>query len=152
MSLTPRFPLFVSLAGKPVLIVGGGAIASRRAHVLLRFGARLTVVAPELSDLFEDILAQITWKQDIYSGIDGTYTIVLAATDDRAVNRQVGLDAKSRNIPVSVADSGAESSFWFPAIAECEGIVAGLISETGDHSAVKQAAALVRQALKEEMG
>ena len=43
------FPLFVDLSKKKILIVGGGAIASRRVHTLLGFGPRLTVLAPEIS-------------------------------------------------------------------------------------------------------
>ena len=145
----PRFPLFISLEGKNVLIVGAGNIANRRARVLLGFGAAVTVIAPEISGPLREIIENITWKKEAYNGIDRAYTLVLAATDDRRVNSQIGADAKTLGIPVSVADSKDESTFWFPAIAKSDGIIAGIVSETGDHDAVRKAAVAVRKALKE---
>ena len=96
------------------------------------------------------ILESITWIKKTYSGIDRDYALVIAATDDRRVNSRIGADAKLLGIPVSVADYKNESTFWFPAIAKSNGIIAGIVSETGDHRAVKKAAVAIRKALEEE--
>ena len=59
-----------------------------------------------------------------------------------------GEDAKKARIPVSVADSGDESTFWFPAIAKASGIICGIISEDGNHIAVKNAAEKIRKTME----
>ena len=58
-----RFPLFVDLAGKAVVVVGGGAIGLRRAAVLQRFGARVTVIAPEIREKPEGIAGLLRSSQ-----------------------------------------------------------------------------------------
>lgn len=143
----PRFPLFIQLERKNVLIIGGGTVAARRAGVLLEFGAAVTVISPEISPTLRGILDRIIWKPELCRGIDGDYALVIAATGDRSVNKQIGATAKKMGIPVSVADSKEESTFWFPAIARDGGIIAGLVSESGNHGAVKKAAEKVRKSL-----
>jgi len=140
--------MFTSLCGKRALIVGGGKIASRRARALTDFGASVTVVSPEISDDMIALSDLIDWKKGRYSEIGGDFTLVIAATGDRSVNSRVGGDAKRVGIPVSVADSRAESTFWFPAIARRGGIVCGIVSEDGDHRAVREAAARIRKELE----
>jgi len=145
----PRFPIFVSLAGKRVLIAGGGKVAARRARALLDFGASVTVVAPALSPDMEELVGWVTWRQERYGGLKEGYALVIAATDDRNVNRQIGEDANQLGILVSVADQKAESTFWFPAIVQAGGLTAGLVSQRGDHGAVKRAAEKIRNSLEE---
>ena len=137
-----RFPLFVDLTGRRCVIVGGGAIAQRRAAVLSRFGAAVTVIAP-------------TWTGDV-PGVDwqapgdlkGAF-LAVAATNDRSVNRQVGEEARALGIPVTVADCREECTFFFPAVCEGGGVTAGLISRHGtDHHRAARAAKAVRQALE----
>ena len=155
-SRLPRFPLFIPLEGKAVLVVGGGKVAARRTRVLLEFGATVRVIAPEIGMEMQEITNQeiadrVDWRPESYSRLDKGYALVIAATDDRDVNRQVGADAKALAIPVSVADRKEESTFWFPAIARGSGIVAGLVSEEGNHNAVKDAAITIRKALNDSV-
>jgi len=147
-----RFPFFIPLENKKVLIVGGGRIAARRAKVLLDFGASVTVVSPEICADMIEITDRIVWEKRSYSGIDQNFTLVIAVTDDRQVNKQIGENAKALGIYVSVADRKEESTFWFPAIARGSGIIAGLISEAGNHKAVKKAASDVRKVLNDDLG
>ena len=147
--VTPRFPIFVSLDEKRVLVAGGGTIAARRARVLLHFGAKVTVVAPDACPDMMELLGSVIWRQERYSGLEEGYTLIIAATNDRNVNRQIGEDAGKLGIPVSIADQKEESTFWFPAIVHVGGLVAGLISESGDHGAVKRAAQKMRKSLEE---
>ena len=146
-----RFPVFISLDGKKVLVIGGGEVASRRIPILLDFGALVTVISPEISPKLQPYLDRITWKADHYSGMgetDKVYTLVIAATNDQAVNKRVGDDAKSLGILVSVADNPDESTFWFPAITMGDDLIAGIVSQSGDHRAVKDAAAEIRKKLE----
>lgn len=141
-----HFPLFVDLTGRRCVVVGGGTIAARRAGVLSRFGAQVVVVAPAWTG---DVPAA-QWVARCYApgDLEGAF-LAVAATDDRAVNRQVGEDAKARGIPVTVADCRAECTFFFPAVCEAGGAVAGVISQEGtDHHRAAQAARAVRQALE----
>jgi siroheme synthase-like protein len=138
------FPVFISLKGKKVLIIGGGEIAARRIPVLLDFGASVTVVSPEISPKLCPFVSCITWKKDEYKGIsemDEVYTLIIAATNNRMVNKRVGDDAKSMGILVSVADKREESTFWFPAITKGDDLIAGIVSQSGNHGVVKEATA-----------
>ncbi|MDR3766413.1 MAG: precorrin-6A reductase [Butyricicoccus sp.] len=141
----PRFPLFVSLKGKKVLIVGAGQIAARRIGVLQRFSAAVQVIATEKR---ADIGLPVEQRAFIESDVDGA-ALVVAATDDRAVNHRVFVACQARGIPVSVADCAAESTFFFPAICEGKGMVAGLVSGGRDHHAVSAMAKRIRALMEE---
>lgn len=141
-----RFPLFVDLSGKKAVVVGGGAIAARRVGVLLDFGAVVTVVSPALAPAIQG--AQ--WVRRPYAPGDlaGAF-LAVAATDNRAVNRAVGEEAMRLGIPVSVADSREECTFYFPAICVGEHVAAGLVSRGGEHAETARAARAVRRAWEE---
>ena len=143
------FPLFIDLSGQPVTVVGGGKVGRRRVEALLSFGALVTVIDPEESPWPEGVtLLPRPYRMGDLAGA----VLAVAATDDRAVNRQVGLEAKERAVPVSVADCAAECSFFFPAICQGQGLVAGLVSEDGNHKKTARAAAAVRKLLREMEG
>lgn len=141
-----RFPLFVDLTGRRVVLVGGGTIAARRIGTLKQFGCEIVVIAPELKARAEGL----TWLQRPYAPGDlKGAALAIAATGDRAVNRQVGEDAKALGIPVSVADCEAECSFYFPAICTGENLVAGVVSTGKDHHRTARAAKEIRKVLEE---
>ena len=141
-----RFPLFIDLNGRKAVVVGGGAIACRRAGVLRTFGAQVTLIAPEWKEHIEGV----SWLQRPYQSDDLEGAVLaVAATDDRAVNRLVGEDARALGIPVSVADAPGECTFFFPAICEGGELIAGMVSRNGDHRAVAGAARAVRRTLEE---
>ena len=141
-----RFPLFLDLTGKKVVLVGGGTIAARRIGTLRLFGCETVVIAPELKAKAEGL----TWLQRPYEpgDLEGAF-LVIAATGDREVNRQVGEEARRLGIPVSVADCEAECSFYFPAICTGEGLVAGVVSSGKDHHKTARAAREIRKVLEE---
>ena len=142
----PKFPLFVDLTGKKVVLVGGGTIASRRIATLRLFGCEIEVIAPELKCSPEGIV----WKQREYApgDLEGAY-LAIAATSDRQVNHQVGEEAHRLGIPVSVADCEAECSFYFPAICLGEELVAGVVSSGRDHNRTARTAREIRKLLEE---
>ena len=134
---TPHFPLFVDLTGKRCVVVGGGPVAARRADVLARFGAAVTVVSP----VWSGSAGNIQWLRRPY--------LAIAATDRRDVNHRVGCDARALGIPVAVADCREECTFFFPAVCEGGGAVAGVISQEGtDHQRAAEAAKAIRTALE----
>ncbi len=143
----PRFPIFIDLSGRDVVVVGGGRIAARRVNALLPFGARITVVAPRLAPGLHPLAERgdISWisREYLKSDLAGA-AMAVAVTSSREVNRQVGEDARALGVPVSVADRRDECTFWFPAVVRSGDLVAGLVSAGGDHALVKRAAQMLR--------
>ena len=111
-------PIFADVRGKLCLVVGGGEVAKRKAGVLLEAGARVRVVAPQIAPTLagqqhvEAIVARFETQH-----LDGV-ALVIAATNDRNVNRQVSELARARNIPVNVVDDPELCSFIMPAILD----------------------------------
>lgn len=98
--MSARYPVMVDLAGRPCLVVGGGAVATRKVLGLLAAEARVTVRSPELSAALAELAAarRISWERSAYAALgvadDGRpWSLVLAATDDAAVNGRVVADA-----------------------------------------------------------
>ena len=154
-----RFPLFVSLAGARCLVVGAGAVGTRRARALARFGARVTLVDPRLgaegagegrgSQDPAGAVAVDLLPRAYQPGDEEGCALAVAATGDRAVNRLVGERCRAAGIPVSVADAADECTFFFPALAEGSALVCGIVSTDGDHARVARAASAVRRVLAE---
>jgi uroporphyrin-III C-methyltransferase/precorrin-2 dehydrogenase/sirohydrochlorin ferrochelatase len=114
-------PIFLDVREQPCLVVGGGEVAARKCALLLRAGARVTVLAPALSAAFDDDLAaaRITHRAASFrdQDLDG-FALAIAATGDQAVNRAVAAAARARRIPVNVVDQPALCSFILPSIIE----------------------------------
>src|SRR5690606_21443558 len=101
-------PLFHNLRGRLVLVVGGGDIALRKARLLTDAGARLRVVAPDITPPLHELLEQHE-GEGLLQGyqaaqLDGVQ-LVIAATDDETLNAQVSRDAQARNLPVNAVDA-----------------------------------------------
>ena len=140
----PRFPLFVSLAGKRCVVLGAGKIAARRAAVLTHFGAEVRMIAPASPAGLALFAARPYEPGDLA----GAY-LAVAATDDRAVNARIAADCRKAGIPCSVADCAGESTFFFPAICEGNGLVAGVVSDGAHHAKTAKAAKRIRAVLEE---
>jgi uroporphyrin-III C-methyltransferase/precorrin-2 dehydrogenase/sirohydrochlorin ferrochelatase len=111
-------PVFHNIKGKLCLVVGGGDVAKRKAGVLLEAGAKVRVVAPEI----DSELSALKNVESIVARFDvqhlGGVMLIIAATNDRAVNKQVSKLAQARNIPVNVVDDPELCSFIMPAILD----------------------------------
>lgn len=143
----PRFPLFIDLQGKKIVVVGGGTVASRRIGALQSFGGEIAVIAP----VWQTPLPQVLWvKRDYQQGDLAGATLVIAATNQRAVNAQVAQDATKQGSFVSVADDPKGSTFYFPALCQGDGVVAGVVSTEGDHHQVVKVAKDIRKLLEQE--
>lgn len=115
------FPMFADLQQRPVLLVGGGTVAERKARLLLGAGARLSVGAPALTPTLRE------WRDaGRLAHLDGEFQaewlagqrLVIAATDDATINRQVAAAAEAHNLFVNVVDDAASSGFHVPAIVD----------------------------------
>ena len=114
-------PIFIKLAGRPCLVVGGGVVAARKAQQLLKAGATVTVVAPELAPVLTELRnnGALTHHARAYVPDDlNGCMLIFAATDDPSVNRAVSRDAQARGIPVNVADVPELCSFIMPSIVD----------------------------------
>jgi precorrin-2 dehydrogenase/sirohydrochlorin ferrochelatase len=110
------YPVNLDLAGRRVLVVGGGEIAARKVSGLLCAGAVVTVVAPDaVAEIAQD--PDVRWHQREYRrGEVASYRLAITATDDPAVNRQVARDGEAANVLVNSADDPANCSFILPAV------------------------------------
>jgi len=111
-------PIFADVKNKLCLVVGGGEVAKRKAGVLLDAGARVRVVAPKIdADLSKQQRVEVVRARFEPKHLDGV-ALIIAATDDRGVNRQVSELAHERNIPVNVVDDPELCSFIMPSILD----------------------------------
>lgn len=128
------YPIFLDLTDVPVLIVGGGLIAFRKAQGLAAGGALITVVAPDiLPDLIE--IAAHTELRRYHAGEATNYQLVITATSDASVNARVALDARNAQVWVNSADDPQNCSFILPAVAR-QGLVSMAISTGGSSPAL----------------
>jgi uroporphyrin-III C-methyltransferase/precorrin-2 dehydrogenase/sirohydrochlorin ferrochelatase len=114
-------PIFVDVRDRAVAVVGGGAVAMRKVEQLLKAQARVCVIAPVLDAGLANLrdAGRIQWRCGDFSPahLDGA-ALVVAATDDAAVNAAVAVAARERGIWFNVVDDGANSQFIFPAIVD----------------------------------
>lgn len=114
-------PIFCRLDNKPVLLVGGGEVAERKARLLLDAGAQLTVVAPDLDPELAELAANgsIEWLAGEFAPqqLTGKW-LVVAATDRREVNALVYQSANRARIFANVVDDPKRSSFIMPSIID----------------------------------
>jgi precorrin-2 dehydrogenase/sirohydrochlorin ferrochelatase len=116
-----KYPIFLELAGRRVVVIGGGAVAVRKAHVLLDAGAQLVVVAEHVDDMLTDLFARSDVKliRSKYSKncLAGA-VLVIAATNNRQVNKQVYKDCQELEILCNVVDDPELCDFFVPAVVK----------------------------------
>jgi siroheme synthase-like protein len=118
-----------------VLVVGGGQVAVRKVDGLLAAGALVTVVAPEV-DAAIGARSGVTLKRRPYAASDlAGQWLVVAATNDPAVQRQVALDAEAAGVWINAADDPDNCSFTLPAV-ERRGSVIVAVSTQGESPAL----------------
>ncbi|HFC8149447.1 TPA: siroheme synthase CysG [Neisseria meningitidis] len=113
------FPIFANLAGRPVLVVGGGSVAARKISLLLDAGAQVRVVANQLNAELSALAAEnkILWLAEEFRAEHiRTVFLIIAASSDQALNRRVFQLAESCQKPVNVVDDRDYCSFIFPSI------------------------------------
>ena len=116
-----HYPIFLNLQVRAVLVVGAGKVALRKTRGLLEAGAQVTVVAPRTDPEFKMLPVRMIRRRFRPSDLNGA-ALVFAATDDREVNRKIGIAARRRGIWANIADSAEECVFIVPARLERGGI------------------------------
>ncbi|HEB26422.1 MAG TPA: uroporphyrinogen-III C-methyltransferase [Porticoccus sp.] len=117
-------PIFTKLSDKHCLIVGGGNVAERKLSLLIEAGAQVTLVAPSINESIRELIkndSQISLnliEDDYNSSLMDGMDLVIAATDDQALNEAVSHDAAERHIFVNVVDNPSLCTFIMPAIID----------------------------------
>ncbi len=145
------YPIFLDLTGRPVLVVGGGAVAARKVKNLLDSRACVTVVAPhcccEIGSLAADS-AIVLFKREYQPDDVWNKRLVFSAVDCEKVNRQVFQDCRKHNIPCNVADRPGLCDFHVPARLK-RGLLQIAVSTGGASPAM---AGRIRRQLEDEFG
>ena len=136
------FPVFLRLEGRPVLLVGAGPLAAGKLQSLLPAGARVTVVAPEVSEAVERSPVAIRRRPFRAEDLDGAWFAVAAATSE--VNRAVAAAAEARRIFVNAVDDLGAASAWLPGVVRKGGVAVAV--STGARAPAL--AGLLREALE----
>lgn len=126
------FPISLKLQQQPCLIVGGGHIAYRKAVLLQKAGAVISVVAPEIEASLLEIV-QATAGQYVQAPFNSeiplrSYRLVIAATNDARVNRQVFEDCEAENVLVNSVDDPPHCRFMVPAIIDRSPLIISVAS------------------------
>jgi len=137
--------LGLRLAGRPVVVVGGGSVASRRVPALLDAGAEVLLVSPKATAALEDLAdaGRISWTARGYAEGDcqGAW-LVCACADDQAVNAAVAAEAERQRTWCVRADDARASAAWTPASGQADDVRVGVVSGDPRHSAAVRDAIL----------
>jgi uroporphyrin-III C-methyltransferase/precorrin-2 dehydrogenase/sirohydrochlorin ferrochelatase len=120
-----HLPLFAELENRACLVVGGGTVAERRVTQLLEARARVTVISPRLTEALTELAAdgRIDVDRNSYDSQSlDEYWLVVAATDEPAVNRRVSAAAEAARRFCNVVDDPMHCSFMMPAIIDLDPI------------------------------
>ncbi|MBN1379168.1 MAG: uroporphyrinogen-III C-methyltransferase [Gammaproteobacteria bacterium] len=126
-----QLPVFLTVRNKTCLVVGGGAIAARKVGLLLKADAGVRVIAPQLgaklTGLHKEQKFEYLAREFQDNDVIGA-TLVIAATDDRAVNKKVSEAAQAQSIPVNVVDTPELCTFTFGSIVERDPVTIAISS------------------------
>jgi precorrin-2 dehydrogenase/sirohydrochlorin ferrochelatase len=116
-----KYPVFLELAGRRTVVVGGGAVAVRKAQSLLAAGARLVVVADRIDDMMMALCADSN-AELIKSRYSKDYLVgavlAIAATNDRQLNKKIHKDCQELEILCNVVDEPELCDFFVPAVVK----------------------------------
>jgi precorrin-2 dehydrogenase/sirohydrochlorin ferrochelatase len=145
------YPVLLDIRKRDCLVVGGGAVGTRKVAMLINCGARVTVVSPEASPSLQQMAQQqqVQWKKRSYRSQDlaGVF-LVIGATDDQALNRRIHRDAEQHNTLCNIADRPEVCNFILPSIVNRGDLILA-ISTSGQSPAF---AKRLRQSLEAEFG
>ena len=132
------YPVYLDLQGRDVLVVGAGAVGSRKVKTLLQAGARVTVVSPQATAAVRALAdeGQLIWHQRPYGATDlAAVCLVFGATDDPELNRRIEADAARQGVWCNLAAQPDRGDFILPSIV-ARGDLLISISTSGTSPAV----------------
>ena len=144
----PVYPVNLVVAGRRCVVVGGGAVAARKADGLAAAGAQVTVIAPQVDPSIRDLAGVTVLEREYRTGdLDGAW-LAVAATDDAGVNRSVHADGEAARVWVNAVDDPPACSFTLPAVVR-QGPVVVAVSTSGYSPAL---AGWIREKVAEQLG
>jgi precorrin-2 dehydrogenase/sirohydrochlorin ferrochelatase len=145
------YPIHLDIQNRNCLVVGGGGVGTRKVVTLLNCGAKVTVVSPNISEQLRDLAESpsLTLKQRPYRSddLEGMF-LVIGATDDETLNRQISRDAEQRSTLCNIADRPEICNFILPSIVQRDDLII-TISTSGRSPAL---AKKLRQTLEARFG
>ena len=147
------FPIFLKLEGRRCLVVGAGAVGTQKIAGLLEAGADVVAVDPSPSVSFrENFAARVAWQERNYVGsdLDGAY-LVIVATSDEALNRQIYEEAQGRGILANVVDVPPLCDFYYPAVVRRGSLIVAVSSEGESPHLAQRVRDEINEALPEEI-
>jgi uroporphyrin-III C-methyltransferase/precorrin-2 dehydrogenase/sirohydrochlorin ferrochelatase len=127
----PAYPVGLRLAGRRVVVVGGGSVAQRRLPALLAAGADVLLVAPAVTASVEAMAdaGELAWQRRPYADgdLDGAW-YALIATDDPATNSAASAEAESRRVWCVRSDDASAATAWTPATGQSEGVTVAVLT------------------------
>lgn len=147
--MSKYFPLFISLEGKKVVVVGAGTIGLRRIKALCEFGCEITVIDPAAGRELEQLPVRHLKRRYQPGDVRGAF-LVLAATNDRTINEAIHSECEEEQIPVNIADCREQSSFYFPGLISKESVVVGVTAGGTDHRLAKEVTDAIRKIVTEQ--
>jgi uroporphyrin-III C-methyltransferase/precorrin-2 dehydrogenase/sirohydrochlorin ferrochelatase len=149
------FPLFLSLKGRPVLVIGGSEMAARKTELLLSAGARVTLIADTVGGEIAQLIADrcVSWAGRNFDDSDlSGMALVIVASDDEALQARVSLAAQHRSVPVNVVDRPRLSSFTMPAIVDRAPITIAISTGGAAPALARRLRAEIERALPAALG
>ena len=117
----PYYPIFVDLKDQGVLVVGGGEVAERKIKNLLTHSCRIYISSPNLTSYLKALVdrgeVRIIDPDSLDESLDKVF-MVIAATDDSALNSRIASKAKERGILVNSVDQPRDCTFIVPSIVK----------------------------------
>ncbi len=121
------FPIFLKLAGRSVLVVGGGPVATSKLGALIDAGAQIHVVAPRINAEIERMAVRLSRREFRPSDLAQTWLVVAAATPD--VNRQVAEEAERRHVFVNAVDDPGHATAYLGGVTRRAGVTFAISTE-----------------------
>lgn len=164
------YPIFLDMAGRPCVVIGGGAVAERKVKGLLQAGTEVTIISPDLTSHLAGLVGQGRVRHIARRYQDGDLdgqALALVATDDPEVDAAVHREGQERGIWVNAADDPAHCDFILPSVLRRGELVVAVATGgsspalsraireeleayiTEDYAALTEIVAEVRQKLKE---
>jgi len=145
------FPINLDIVKRKCTVVGGGSVAARKVETLLDCGGKVLVISPKLTAELSKLhkAGQIEWWQRQFQpgDLNGSF-LVIAATDDELVQRDVFSEASENDQLINVADVPKRCNFILPATVKRDDLTIA-ISTAGKSPAL---ASKLRQSLEKEIG
>lgn len=145
------YPVHLDIRNRHCLVVGGGSVATRKTETLLDCGAKVIVISPQASGKLQQLAqtGSITLKKRGYRTTDlEDIFLVIGATDDETLNRQISHDAEMRNTLCNIADRPEVCNFILPSIVH-RGDLVITISTSGKSPALSKH---LRKTLQNQFG